>query len=101
MFGDVAIQVLPYSRRTPPFSKSNHTYVELFMPQFEDYLLSWGKAEWFLAHHSISTIPHKHFGKITMFNISIQFLSMDEAQGSCHWVNRHSHPLGSIEPLFG
>ena len=76
VLGDVDIQVLPYSGRTPPISKSNHTYVELLMPQSEDDLHSGGRDEWFSTRHSVSTIPHTHFGKIGLFNISIHFPRM-------------------------
>jgi len=76
VLGDVEIQVLPYSGRTPPISKSNHTYVELLMPQSEEDLLSGGRDEWFSTRHSVSTVPHTHFGKIGVFIITIHFPRM-------------------------
>ena len=74
--GDVDIEVLPYSGRQPPIPKSNHTYVELLMPQSEDDIQSGGRTEWFSTRHSVSTIPHIHFGKIGVFYITIHFPRM-------------------------
>ena len=76
ILGDVDIEVLPYSGRRPPIPKSNHTYVELLMPQSEEDLKSAGRSEWFSTRHSVSTIPHTHFGKIGYFKISIHFPRM-------------------------
>ena len=73
ILGDVDIEVLPYSGRRPLIPKSNHTYVELLMPQSKEDLESAGKSEWLSTRHSVSTIPHTHFGKIGYFKISIHF----------------------------
>ena len=76
VLGDVDIEVLPYSGRRPPIAKSNHTYMELLMPQSEEDLASPGRTEWFSTRHSVSTIPHTHFGTIGYFKISIHFPRM-------------------------
>ena len=73
ILGDVDIEVLSYSGRRPLIPKSNHTYVELLMPQSKEDLESAGKSEWLSTRHSVSTIPHTHFGKIGYFKISIHF----------------------------
>ena len=41
--GDVDLEVLQYSGRQPPIPKSNHTYVELRMPQLEGDIQSGGR----------------------------------------------------------
>ena len=76
VLGDVDIEVLPYAGRRPPIPKSNHTYIELLMPQSEEDLASPGRTEWFSTRHSVSTVPHTHFGKIGYFKISIHFPRM-------------------------
>ena len=76
VLGDVEIEVLPYSGQRPPIPKSNHTYVELLMPQSEEDLQSGRRSEWFSTKHSVATIPHTHFGKIGYFKISIHFPRM-------------------------
>jgi hypothetical protein len=76
LLGDVEIEVLPYSGRTPPIPKSNHTYVELLMPQSQEDLDEGGRSEWFSTRHSVSTIPHTHFAKIDLFKISVHFPRM-------------------------
>ena len=74
--GDVDIEVLPYSGWQPPIPKSNHTYVELLMPQSENDIESGGRTEWFSTRHSVSTIPHMPFGKIGPFHITVHFPRM-------------------------
>ena len=74
--GDVDLEVLPYSGREPPIPKSNHTYMELLMPQSEDDIESGGRTEWFSTHHSVSAIPHKPFGKIGLFHMTVHFPRM-------------------------
>jgi hypothetical protein len=74
--GDVEIEVLPYSGQRPPIPKSNHSYVELLMPQSEADIDSGGRSEWFSTRHSLSTIPHTHFAKINQCKISIHFPRM-------------------------
>ena len=59
--GDVNIEVLLYSGRQPPIPKSNHTYVELLMPQSENGVESGGRTEWFSTHHLVSAILHMPF----------------------------------------
>jgi hypothetical protein len=76
LLGDVDIEVLPYVGRMPPIPKSNHTYIELLMPQSQDDIDSGGRSEWFSTSHSVSTIPHTHFGTIGWFKISIHFPRM-------------------------
>ena len=76
VLGDMDIEVLPYSGRRPPIAKSNHTYNELLMPQSEEDLASPGRTEWFSMRHSVSMIPHTHFGTIGYFKISIHFPRM-------------------------
>jgi hypothetical protein len=46
------------------------------MPQSEEDLMQGGRSEWLSTRHSVSTIPHTHFGKIGLFNISIHFPRM-------------------------
>jgi hypothetical protein len=74
--GDVEIEVLPYSGHTPPIPKSNHTYVELLMPQSEEDKQTGGRSEWFSNRISVSTVPHTHFAKIGPFKISVHFPRM-------------------------
>src|ERR1700733_7917233 len=62
VLGDVDIEVLPYSGQRPPIPKSNHTYIELLMPQLEEDLDSGGRSKWFSTRHSVATIPHTHSG---------------------------------------
>ena len=74
--GDVEIEVLPYSGRTPPIPKSNHSYVELLMPQSEADIEAGGRSEWYSISYSVSSIPHTHFAKIGPFKITIHFPRM-------------------------
>lgn len=86
VLGDVDIEVLPYSGRRPPIPKSNHTYIELLMPQSEEDLQTGGRSEWFSTRHSVSTIPHTHFGKIGYFKISIHFPRMKHKDPITNWT---------------
>ena len=76
VLGEVDIEVLPYSGTRPPIAKSNHMYMELLMPQSEEDLASPGRTEWFSMRHSVSMIPHTHFGTIGYFKICIHFPHM-------------------------
>jgi hypothetical protein len=77
---NLGVHVLPYQERFPPMSKSNHTYVELLMPQSKQDQAKGGRTEWFSTCNSLSTIPHTHFGKLPVaavtFNISVFFPHM-------------------------
>lgn len=86
VLGDVDIEVLPYSGRRPPIPKSNHTYIELLMPQSEEDLQTGGRSEWFSTRHSVSTVPHTHFGKIGYFKISIHFPRMKHKDPITNWT---------------
>jgi len=65
-----------YSSRTPPIPKSNHSYVELLMPQSEADIEAGGRSEWYSISYSVSSILHTHFAKIGPFKITIQFPHM-------------------------
>ena len=86
VLGDVDIEVLSYSGQRPPIPKSNHTYIELLMPQSEEDLKSGGRSEWFSTRHSVAVIPHMHFGKIGYFKISIHFPRMKHKDPITNWT---------------
>ena len=80
---DIEVSVLPTGANRPPLSKSNHTWIRLLQPQSEMDKANGGRAEWFETTHSLSQIPHMHFGTVEKtFDILIMFPRM-----------KHRHPL--------
>jgi hypothetical protein len=70
---EVGIHVLPYTGKQPPIYKSNHAFVEIINPQSQaDKDQGPGhRQEWFSTRHSLSAIPHTHFAKIAVGNMTI------------------------------
>jgi hypothetical protein len=67
----IMVHVLPSPGKTAPISKNNHVFVELLMPQSEvDQFNDGSRTEWFTTRHSLSTIPHSHFAKVSSFHAS-------------------------------
>lgn len=61
---DVEVSVIPTVSQNPPLTKSNHTSVRLLQPQSAMDKGIGGREEWYETTHSLSQIPHMHFGKV-------------------------------------
>jgi hypothetical protein len=65
----IMVHVLSYSGKAPPISRNNHVFVELLIPQSEmDQFNDGSQTEWFSTCHSLSTIPHSHFAKASLYH---------------------------------
>jgi hypothetical protein len=68
---EVMIHILPYVGKRPPIYKSNHAYIELLNPQSQADQDRGGRQEWFSTRHSLSAIPHTHFAKLPVGNVTV------------------------------